>query len=758
MHKPSWSTLQDSSKTPIAVAVDTEFEGDKTLTIQFATRVGQTVYVQIYYAAGVAPPRPRWFDDAFAEAFAGKAVAVKVRPAKPITASLSLALVLADLLALGPCKSLSRAAGRIELAATGSGTDTSVHVILVGHYLPADLLRAFGSDFYAGLLLPGEDGRPEVNLRKTRVIGLAGAGAEKFRSPVVEVVQAGGTLLPLRLNTFDTSVAFGPGRLDDLARAFVGIAKAGDLSDEDKASMTATFRTKPREAYRYAAADPVLTLLLAERMEVLHRELYGGLGFAAADIPPCHKTPGVRVSNLLQRLVGRGDWPGVSGGRAASLEETKTLFESGGGAAIGHPANSRYGMQLGQTHGGLLLPRSPTRFCSKAPGMFRDVDFSSCYPSILGKMNVYAGRPVVWEPGNEALTLEQVIALLETGAAGWDAWFVTVTGKLTAAPNALIPSPDDALTHLNFKCKTSRRRAQERHDRQSGGGRHGGAKALGYTSIFTDEVSAGVVVWATWQIIKALPPDVRAEYEQLRVESVVFYPKAFVADSWTDLDALRARLATGNPLDWSQRLDVATNTRVTVDELDEKYAALKYPIGGLATHLKAQRQAARRPTGSGSPQDRMFKLVANTLYGALCSPHLPTQNVVAAQVVTGTARAIAYALSMSMNAHTVITDGGIYRKDQIPAGTFAECLGSHPDYPIRRPEVDHAFLDRRTCRPTTRRSPRGTSATSCGFSGSGAGLRVPVRAPPDGAQVRWWDGRYPRSTACASTGRPTMPS
>ena len=92
MHKPSWSTLQDSSKTPIAVAVDTEFEGDKTLTIQFATRVGQTVYVQIYYAAGVAPPRPRWFDDAFAEAFAGKAVAVKIRPAKPITASLSLAL------------------------------------------------------------------------------------------------------------------------------------------------------------------------------------------------------------------------------------------------------------------------------------------------------------------------------------------------------------------------------------------------------------------------------------------------------------------------------------------------------------------------------------------------------------------------------------------------------------------------------------------------------------------------------------------
>jgi hypothetical protein len=60
----------------------------------------------------------------------------------------------------------------------------------------------------------------------------------------------------------------------------------------------------------------------------------------------------------------------------------------------------------------------------------------------------------------------------------------------------------------------------------------------------------------------------------------------------------------------------------------------------------------------------------------LASPHLPTQNVVAANVVTGTARALAFAMALALNAHTVITDGGLYRADQIPAGRLADCLSS----------------------------------------------------------------------------------
>jgi hypothetical protein len=51
------------------------------------------------------------------------------------------------------------------------------------------------------------------------------------------------------------------------------------------------------------------------------------------------------------------------------------------------------------------------------------------------------------------------------------------------------------------------------------------------------------------------------------------------------------------------------------------------------------------------------------MYGAVASQHLPTNNVVAANVITATARALALAMQMSLNGVQVITDGTTYRSD-----------------------------------------------------------------------------------------------
>jgi hypothetical protein len=570
----------------------------------------------------------------------------------------------------------------------------SITVQMTGHFLRADFARSFGRRFWQKLLVPNGIST-NISIRETKVIGLAGGGAEQFRPPVIEFVDAGGALIPVRLTTFDTSVAFGAGSLDDLAAAFLGVGKSRELADDDKARMKSVFLANPRRAYQYAATDVVLTLLLAERMAGLHTEIYRSLGFDATEVPRCHATPGLRLSTLLlqdvaRRAVEKVDpkTPNSRQDSGPSLQQVKDLFAEGTADTIS--AVSRYGRQTGQTHGGLLYSRTPEVLFHSASGQFRDVDLSSCYPSILRKLRLYVGRPIVLEPGNDALTLKEAVAILDREAAGWDAWFIRITGPISAAPNGLVPSTDDALTHANYKRRAARRRRQAIEKDAERRGRSAGGKE--YTTLYTNEVLSGTIVWATWKLIQAMPPKLRKEYENLRVETVVFYPRSFVADSWAELEALRKKLATGMDLDWSQRLDLANRAQMTFDDLDDKYAVLSYQIGDLAGHLVQLRQEASR-AGRGAGMDRALKLTANTLYGALCSPHLPSQNVVAAQVVTGTARALAFAMAQSLNAINVITDGVIYRRDQIPAGTFASCLRAHPTYPIERAEAGVRFLD-----------------------------------------------------------------
>ena len=96
-----------------------------------------------------------------------------------------------------------------------------------------------------------------------------------------------------------------------------------------------------------------------------------------------------------------------------------------------------------------------------------------------------------------------------------------------------------------------------------------------------------------------------------------------------------------------------------------------------------------QPSGSST------RRLANTVYGIFASPFLPTSNVVAANVITGTARALAYAMMQSLNGLLVITDGVLYRRDRIPAGRFANCLEQHSDYPLLA-ATDGKFLNPKT--------------------------------------------------------------
>jgi len=98
-------------------------------------------------------------------------------------------------------------------------------------------------------------------------------------------------------------------------------------------------------------------------------------------------------------------------------------------------------------------------------------------------------------------------------------------------------------------------------------------------------------------------------------------------------------------------------------------------VAEQASATEAPEESRRRVDSEGN--EAFF----NTL---LASPFLPLGNVVAANVVTGKARALAYAMAQSLNAFAVNTDGVLFRGDRIPAVPLAKCLARSPNYPLQQ--------------------------------------------------------------------------
>ena len=462
-----WAETTTDRLGPITLAVDTEYQGTETLTIQFAARVADEIRVQVYYSPDIPPPPRGCFERSFINRFPER---VMVLSPKPISPDQSPACMLADILGLPAADFLSRYEGDL-IHSPHRGQDgwhaqpehrqlPQIDVNLVGHFLTVDLLRAFGRNFLANLLTPA-DRTPAVALRDGKVIGFAGTAspADVFSDPVVEYVADEDECYELRLNTIDTNAVCGPAKLDDLARSYLGIAKDQSISDDDKPRMKTVFGDPRRtaDAYRYAIQDAVITLLIVEKMEKQHQTLYADFGIPADSVPPMHGTPGLRVANLVVQharyfaATGSARLGSTGSTVPAGLNRIKELARRGSADAISDGRVSRFGQQTGDTHGGLLHSRTPYNFFHRADEQFRDVDLKSCYPAIIRPMMAYLGRPVVFERGHKIWTLFQAVNYLNRHVDSQYAWFVKVSGSISDFPNTLIPSTVDALTSDNYR-------------------------------------------------------------------------------------------------------------------------------------------------------------------------------------------------------------------------------------------------------------------------------------------------------------------
>jgi hypothetical protein len=404
-------------------------------------------------------------------------------------------------------------------------------------------------------------------------------------------------------------------------------------------------------------------------------------------------TLGLRVAGFMVETT----FSGVASGskQLRSRRKLQALMEKGGVALLeGDKAVSKFGVQTGQVHGGLLFSRSPTRFWHPAPGMLRDVDMAGCYQRIIAKLRVRWGRPVVFELGAASLTLAQAVNFVRQHADD-DAWLIRASGDISAAPNALIPSADRAITSANYRNSPPGKRHQALRNafHLEACRDPGSARGTRGARLYASRIESGVVTAATMAMVQALPAPLRQEYEALAAESIIFYPRKLAASTGQEFDAL-AEKYKGQGLPWESTIDLLGMELVHRVRIDADYVSLTYPIGDYAARVGELRRQAQEKEGKGG-LEKAYKALANTMYGTLACPFLPTNNFLAANQITAHARAEAFAMSQALNAIQTITDGCTFRADQIPAVTFKECLQIKPDYPIRRAEDGEGipFLD-----------------------------------------------------------------
>jgi hypothetical protein len=702
------------------IAVDTEFHGPHTLSVQTAIRLDARRLAVQLYRSPLIPDLPGDFKlDAYAtltaQGYGRFCEQIILRPVKLLTPDLSPARMHADLCDVSGLNFLTRLSGvyliegfddpqqptslppNVKARERGDGwCIPEIQLTFIGHFLRADICRMFGREFISHLLPPDDHIGSRIVLRDRKVLQFVeGAGRRARTDPVLEYVLDGERLFAVRVQTRDTICPFGAASLDSLSRTFLGFGKCEQISQAEKGEMQGTFQRRPADAYGYAIVDALNTLLVYEQMQGKEAKIYDAFGVPAEEAPALRATVGSRVSTfLVTTTLGR---EGANQGTVFSKRTLESLMSVGGVALFKSAGDaSRYGVQTGTTHGGLLYSRSATKFWHEAPGQLRDVDMAGCYNEVIGRLNVYWGRPVIFEPGSKGVTLKDAMAFVRQHADD-DAWVIRATGPIEPYPNALMPSTENALTALNYRQKLGpgkRRQTRQRVFYLEALRDPGAVKGTRGSRLYSKVVESGVVTWPTWLMIQALPPAWRQAYESLNADSLIFYPRKLVAGNFTEFGVLMHRYCNAE-LPWEATLDLEQMELVRRDRIDNGFVTLRYPIQEYARQIGAFRKEAQRTEGKGSGLDHAWKIHANSMYGVLASSRLPTNNFVAANQVTAWARAEAYAMSQALNAIQTITDGCTYRLDQIPACTYAECLQHKPDYPIRRAEAGDGipFID-----------------------------------------------------------------
>ena len=318
---------------------------------------------------------------------------------------------------------------------------------------------------------------------------------------------------------------------------------------------------------------------------------------------------------------------------------------------------------LGTVLGGRIGQERPATTDVKTAGMVADLDIEACYGTALKELSVPIGHPTqLYYSRSEPKEWPSLASFLDR----WGdelvpgCWMAVVE---TAGPEWIGPRSDMQTLEgcLSFpqdfllsKITTGKSGAPSFAEMGGRGwgyeqpeGESGSAHIQGSSRILRKEVKNGVLTSSSLALLQAAATT--AEFHELlavlRVKAATIFPKSsqeFGFLPWVKrvlADKDRCRLRTFA----YRRAHGLVDTRPG--------AWMQVPLKPLLSPLLEARHAA-----SGQ-RAKYIKLVINSLYGVLASPHFLENNPLVANHVTDMARVVLWLMTKSSNALLSVTDG-----------------------------------------------------------------------------------------------------
>jgi hypothetical protein len=300
---------------------------------------------------------------------------------------------------------------------------------------------------------------------------------------------------------------------------------------------------------------------------------------------------------------------------------------------------------LALVQGGRAKNERPTDILVE--GVIADADYESFYVTILQLLNYPIGLPITWgkhESDKKVRTLGEVLQ-----KEGQDfekrMYFILISTNLTYN-QTLIPSKIIESIKVNEKYSED------------------DPKIPADFRLYTQQIINGVV---TSDILEAYRNVASAkewsEFMNAEVSAFMYYPssmKCTTPEEWYEKTKEHAE-KTGN----AKETKIVRGKPITVDNRSRYWLAVPIedflsPYAKERKEIKEQMNLVNKGTeeySSLDAQQKMMKLVGNTLYGDMASPYFVVGNVLVANVITAAARTGIWCAQTALGGYESITDG-----------------------------------------------------------------------------------------------------
>src|SRR3569832_147374 len=330
-----------------------------------------------------------------------------------------------------------------------------------------------------------------------------------------------------------------------------------------------------------------------------------------------------------------------------------------------------FGIQPFLTVGGLLYPRMVQ--VPFIQGWLSDADLQSCYATAMSNMNIYLGQPMVltFKHKKYKPTLKEAVECIRLHNAPNDGWFIRVTGELKEAINTLILSDlrfkPQSQTPPPLKDLSGNRQSIEKFNAYKT------SKPQATSTILTKEIKFGLVNNDILEVLKLLPESWFKEFENLLCDAIVYIPGDLIADNMEEYLSIVASLPEEENV---ERFNVKEGTKGADGQRYKNNAVLRFSIFEYWKQLKEKRDYHKSVIKDvngvvikpKNPVQEVYKLFQNSGFGVMACLHLATNNLMASNMITASARANVWLMTYFLNGFAPITDGTSYSWEHIAIG------------------------------------------------------------------------------------------